>query len=180
MGTFPADYPAGKVGDAIPFNGTNTEVQLGNWFTYQTFTIDMWVNPSATQPSYSNIIDNNHVSNQNWVLQMRGDTANPNDWGWGAHLEAVTFDLTPDTWQHVTVTRSFDGVNYTSRVYVNGVEVGSSSSTSPINYNGSQFLRLGNWGSGGRNFNGLMDEVELFDRALATGDRFDLSRLRRR
>ncbi|MGH8004727.1 MAG: hypothetical protein ACRECJ_08395, partial [Limisphaerales bacterium] len=35
-----------------------------------------------------------------------------------------------------------------------------------IVYDGTEFFRMGNWGLGGRNFNGEIDELQVYNRAL--------------
>ena len=47
---------------------------------------------------------------------------------------------------------------------------GSATLSGSIIYDGTQFLRLGRWASGGRYFNGLMDEVDVYNRALAPAE----------
>ena len=157
-------YPAGEVGQAFGFNGSDTSVDLGSWFNLQTFTVDMWVNPDASQVSFADIIDNNHTTSRSWVVQNTGAGS---QWVLGGAITPVSFNLTPGTWQHLAITRDASNVN---RVYVNGTLVGSSSDGGPIPYDGTQFLRLGRWGGGTRNFTGQEDEIEVFDRALTVAE----------
>jgi len=56
---------------------------------------------------------------------------------------------------------------------IDGVLIDTKTDTA-INYNGAQFLRLGRWGGGGRNWNGLMDEVGIYDRALSAAEIQDI------
>ncbi|MFL6374830.1 MAG: LamG-like jellyroll fold domain-containing protein [Pyrinomonadaceae bacterium] len=153
-------YAAGEVGQAFSFDGIDDSVDLGTWFTMNDFTISMWVKPGETQVQYADIIDNNHTGAQNWVLQQ--DSTNTNVYAFSGTPD---FTLTPNVWQHVVVTH--DASNAVS-VYVNGAVVAAG--TFAIPYNGTQFLRLGRWGGGGRNWNGQMDEVAIFSRALTAAD----------
>jgi len=60
-------------------------------------------------------------------------------WGPQDGGSGVTFNLTPNVWQYVAITRETNNV---SSVYINGVLVGSNAAPSQINYNGNQFFRL--------------------------------------
>jgi Concanavalin A-like lectin/glucanases superfamily/Calx-beta domain len=146
--------------NAIQFNGTNQQADLGTWFNYQNFTLEMWVKPGATQVTYANIIDNNHTNDRSWVVQQRGSITN-NYYCYvnGSPSVDISFVLTPNTWQHLAFVKDVNSVS----VYRDGVLVGSSPYSGSINYDGSQFLRLGNWGGGGRNWNGSMDEVRIWN-----------------
>ena len=155
----------GKVGRALGFGGS-TSVDVGTWFNHQSFTIAMWVNPGATQVQYADIIDNNHASNTNWVLQQDNTTTNRYLWAAGDSMPGVYFNLAANTWQHVVITR--DGATRVHSVYVNGAPVGDALGTSAINYTATRYMRLGRWGGGGRNFNGQLDEFAVFDRPFSS------------
>ncbi len=166
-------YGAAKVGNGFEFHagaGGEDGVAFGDWFDLQLFTIEMWIKPKAGQVLYSNIVDNNHSSSprRSWVLENI-DNGNRFHW-WSADFPdgvQLPFDLTPDLWHHVVISR--DGSRIT-RVYVNRSFVGSFASTADIPYDGTQSLRLGNWFSGGRSFNGTIDEFTVYDRPLSESE----------
>lgn len=152
------------VGEAVlDLRDDSNSVDLGSWFNYQVFTISFWVNPASSQPQYADIMDNNHQGGINWVIQQNVSTLNQYSWGDADGSPDLLFNLAADTWQHVTITR--DATNI-SRVYINGTLVGTAAGTGQINYNGAQFLRIGRWGSGGRNWNGMLDDLRIWGRAL--------------
>lgn len=153
--------PAG----ALKFDGSNDEVDLGSFFNYQTFTIELWVKPGATQVTYANIIDNNHTDFRSWVLQQRENNVNEYYFG-GSMGSGPTFNLTANVWQHIAIVCTPS----TKTIYVNGTPVVNHTGTQAITYDGTQFLRLGNWGNGGRNWNGSMDELRIWDRALCQSE----------
>jgi hypothetical protein len=150
-------------GNAISMNGINNNVELGSFFNYQNFTIDLWLNPGATQNSFADIIDNNHSgSNTNWVCQQNSSGNFPDHYTFGINGTGAEFALTPGVWQHLTLVKSPGAIE----AYVNGVLSQSAVyNAGPVNYN-NNFLRLGSWGGGGRNWNGQMDEVRLWNTAL--------------
>ena len=152
---------------ALRFDGNDDYVDMGNWFNYQTFTISMWLNPSASQNSFADIIDNNHTGSRSWVLQYANTGLR---FTWGAadgSPSAINIDFAPNQWQHLAITRDATNVN---RVYLNGTLIGTTSGTGQIFYDGTQFFRLGRWGGGGRNWNGTMDDLRLWDRALTSAE----------
>lgn len=72
-----ATFASGMVGQAFSFDGVDDYVDLGaGWFTYQSFTIDMWVKLGTTQVTWANIIDNNHTAYRSWELQQVENTTN--------------------------------------------------------------------------------------------------------
>ncbi|MBI1762954.1 MAG: LamG domain-containing protein [Acidobacteria bacterium] len=160
-------FNTSRVGQAFTFDGVDDAIELGAWFNLPTFTLALWVKPGATQTAYANIIDNNHTDNRAWVLQQNGGTLNQYIWGVAGIQPVITFNLTADVWQYVALTLD---ANRVTRVYVNGVEVGPASGTQAPVYDGTQFLRLGAWGGGGRNWRGQLDEVGIYNRALTTGE----------
>jgi len=49
-------------GNALNFDGADDQVNVGPQFTYQKFTVEMWIKPGATQKTYTDIIDNKRVT----------------------------------------------------------------------------------------------------------------------
>ena len=101
----------------------------------------MWVNPGATQGQYANIIDNNHAFGINWTVQQDSSTTNRYIFGGGGPAGDVSFNLTANTWQHLTLTRDAGGVK---KVYIDGVLIDTKTDT-PLNYNGNSFFA---WAAG--------------------------------
>ena len=146
----------------IEVNGTNC-VELGSFFTYNYFTIGLWVKPGSTQTTYADIFDNNHTGSRNMVCQQ--NSTNTNQYGFSVigastYSDAGLFTLTANTWTYITFT--FDGS--VARGYINGSIYGTGGSCS-TNWS-SQYFRLGQWGGGGRNWNGKYGNLMIYDRAL--------------
>ncbi len=164
-------FGGGPFDRAFNLDGIDDSVDLGTWFNLQNFTIDMWVNPApgTSQVQYADIIDNNHTDFRSWVLQYANAG---NQYVWGTHDGApgIAVDLMPNVWQHVAVTR--DAATRQNRVYLNGELLGTTTGTSDITYDGSQFFRLGTWGGFGapRNWEGMLDEVRIHGRPLTQAE----------
>lgn len=161
----------GKFNGGMKFDGASASIQLGNWFNLQTFSIVVWINPGSSQKIYADIMDNNHRNGINWVIQQDASSQNRYYWGMFDGSPIIYFNLVPNKWQLLTITRNTDKQN---RVYVNDALIASQTGTKDIFYDGNQFLRLGNWGGGGRNWAGLMDEVALFNRAISATEVTDI------
>ena len=148
--------------NAIRFDGTSQNVDLGDWFNYRNFAVEMWLRPGAIQTPNACIIDNNYsFTGRGWTCQQNNASANQYIFSCYTPYGSVgvTFTLTANSWQHVTLVKS----NTALQVYVNGVMVTSAPwNYGAIYYDGSQFLRLGRWGGGGRYWNGQMDEVRIY------------------
>jgi len=151
-------WTTGQVGNALQFDGVDDHViNLGTWFNYQTFTISLWLKPGASQATYADIIDTHHDGYYNWVLQQDGN--NINKYGFRA-VQSVS--LTANIWQHLTITRSGTTCNF----YLNGNLVNSH--YCDLHYTGDQYLTIGShYEIPGRYWNGTMDEVAIYNRALS-------------
>jgi len=135
------------------FDGGSSSVDLGDWLTYQVFSISFWADAGASQ-IFAIIIDNNHNDTDNWGTQNSGVGSNHygffNAW----------YDLVPGRWNHVVLIKTAD----TAYVYVDDELVGTNATVAIIVNN--PYLRLGRWGGGGRWWSGALDDVRFYDRVL--------------
>jgi hypothetical protein len=150
----------------LVFDGVDDYINNGTFFTYQSFTNNLWVKPSSSQTTYADIIDNNHRGDQNWVCQQNIDNLNQYAFvvfGSSGQVSSTgNFTLTSNIWVNLTFTYDGDKV----RGFNNGnlFATGNSLGTN-INYV-SQNFNLGRWGNGGRNWNGQLSVVQIYNRAL--------------
>ena len=147
------------------FDGINDYVALGSFFTYNYFTISLWVNPGVTQIQYADIFDNNHTGNRNFVLQQ--NILNTNQYSFIClnavnNSETPKFYLTANMWTHLTLVWNNDKASF----YINGVLSGTGNSANPISYNTTSLL-IGNWNGGGRNWNGKIGNFLVYNRVLS-------------
>src|SRR6267378_5137405 len=166
-----ATFVSGEVGQAFSFDGVDDYVDAGNSasinLTGSQVTIDAWINPSAD------------LSTESWFFGKSGDGTvryaiewEPGDPGTligRANTGAVQANFTPptNTWTHVAVV--YDGnAEITTKLYVNGTVIASGSPSSGNLTSSSVPFVIGAFDSSHtRNFNGLVDEVEVFERALS-------------
>lgn len=172
---FEATWTTGHSGTALSFDGLNDFVSVSDASALSPaqFTVVAWIRASAwgVEQWQNTIVGKDQTApREGWVLR----SGNPDGEGKArlsftlavndAWPEAVSEQLIPlNTWTHVA--GSFDGT--TMRIYINGVErdqeVASApytTSTQPLNIGRSPYFN-------DRLFNGLIDEVALFNRALS-------------
>ncbi len=157
----------GKYGGAYEFNASEGDVLTVPAATdldlTEEFTVEAWIDPKSTH-EFENILEkeNSGEPSYSYLLTDHHDQL-------GAYLQeepayslfSPSEEIEPHTWNHVALT--YDG----SRVhlYLNGAQVSSEaaptfvSSDGPLKIGGGEAL-------GGNSFDGKIDEVRVYDRAL--------------
>lgn len=171
-----ASFAPGRVGQAFLLDGNDDAVRLFGSsagplrITTDQLTIGAWVNQNVTNPparGYSLIFDKAWDGSPNGYefAVVMGELRL-----WLATTDArqgasVSFPLPRQRWVHVAA--SYDGAMM--RLYQDGVEVASAPLTGTILPNNHDAcIGSDNWpGSREYAFNGLLDEIMVFERALA-------------
>ena len=183
-----ATFAPGMVAEAFSLDGVNDFVEApdGADLTTNSLTIDAWVKLAPGGNLNSPVIVSKYNSSElygaSWILFMNPAGQLLFDISEGvtsqSYREVMTDSpvLAPDVWTHVAAT--FDVTTQVMQIYVDGVPVatsliaGSSTITS-INDSASP-IRIGaavNFGAQLVEFwTGLIDEVEIFDRALSASE----------
>lgn len=164
-----ASFAPGKVGQAFSLDGSDDAVDLGSATLLENaagLTLDAWVNPSLGYASdYRAIIYTS--SNAGWALNTLSGTGTLRFLA-GGHLVDYTTPLPANTWSHVAGT--YDVATSTEWIYVNGVAVASRTIAAVLNDQGLS-KSIGRYpGNNSQYFLGLIDEVEVFNRALTPGE----------
>jgi len=173
-------FAAGEVGQAFSFDGVSSFVNIGTPPTLNItgpITVDAWIKPNVVN-TYRDIFDQMSTSLNLGEVQLRINPQGTYDFfrryvkgsiatqGVSTQTSAV-----PETWQHVAAV--YDGSAY--YVYINGVpDPGGGPGT------GTLFEYAGETGPGivigttkgvpAETFGGLIDEVEIFNRALSASE----------
>ncbi|HZY85889.1 MAG TPA: LamG-like jellyroll fold domain-containing protein, partial [Gemmataceae bacterium] len=163
---------AGKYGNALSFNGTNSWVTVADAASLHLttgMTLEAWVNPNSFT-GWSCVLlkeDANDLAYALYADNHGNDTGGPRvpvvsvrqnsttSWTGG------TAQLPLNTWSYLSAT--YDGS--TLKMYVNGALATSLALTGPINVT-SGALRIGGDSIWGEYFSGLIDEVRVYNRAL--------------
>ncbi len=158
-----ATWTTGKYEDGLDFDGSGDYVNITNGETIGTGakTICAWIYPESLAGLYYGRI----LENGKCLFLINGDyhrlqfSSNANN----AYL-TPTNSLTIDTWHHVCAVRDSSGV---ANVYINGTISGTPNQASGTPVAGTTNLYIGNRQAGDRSFNGIIDDVRIYDRALS-------------
>ena len=152
---------AGKYGNALSFNGSNSRVDVPNSPSLQlttAVTLEAWVRPTSSSSAWRDVVfkgDDNYYlmsTSGNGALPAAGGIIN------GAHTEAFGPSVLPvNTWSHLALT--YDGARL--RLFVNGSEVAGQARTGAIATSASP-LQFGGDTIYGQHFAGLIDDVRVF------------------
>jgi hypothetical protein len=164
---------AGKYGNALAFDGTTSYVDLGNPPALQltgSMTWSAWIFATANPPDDGQIIAKAGDSD-GWQFKTSPDTG-PHTFG-----VAVSASTTAHTQRYSTTSRAlntgyhvtgvYNATAQTLDIYVNGVlDNGVLSGTVPAaQFNSGQNVNIGRR-AGGFYFQGIIDEVRIYNRAL--------------
>jgi PKD repeat protein len=164
-----AAWAAGKFGKALSFNGSNNQVTVKDSASLDLtngLTLEAWVNPKTSTRGRTVILKEkpggavyNLYSSEDAHLPLAsvfvGDY----------RIISSKSQLPLNQWSHLATT--YDG-KY-QRLYVNGKEVASRAQTGSIQTSGGA-LKIGGNGIWGEWFSGAIDEVRIYNRALAVSE----------
>jgi len=171
----------GKIGRALQFNGvsdwvTVTDGAAGTPLDLTTgMTLEAWVKPTALDGWEAVIVKERGVNNLSYALYahdgapLAGGIDAPAGYGRiGSFDQAVrgVTRISTTEWTHLAMT--YDGTM--QRLYVNGLEVATHAQTGSMAV-GNEPLRIGGDASfAGEFFQGLIDEVKVYNRALTVAE----------
>jgi hypothetical protein len=170
-------WSPGIEGNAIIFDGTDDYVQVSDHVDLQSdaWSLDFWLNRSGAGTNYPRILHKRLLNDagadleSGWQLVQLSDGSNEVNFAIRSDIETVglysqeSFDT--DTWYHVVAT--FDGE--WARFYINGYLYGSFKMSSDFDASSSDFIIGGGPGEGSF-FDGAIDELAYYDRALSTDE----------
>ncbi len=167
-----SSIPEKLSGSALKFGGTDEEVVIpinSVINTSSTLSLEAWINPTENT-AFAQIIGNIHdtgITESGYGLTMDGNGglffAVKTQSGVIEYLSSGG-GINLNEWQHVAGT--YDG--NTKRIYINGVEVASSTNgTGTINYTPVNNLRIGRYSDDDESYSyaGKIDEVRIWNTA---------------
>jgi hypothetical protein len=152
--------------NAPTFNGTSSFIAAGPGMLSgrAAFTLTGWIKPAAVPGSRIGLFGQNDAVEFGFI---NGTTVQC--WTPGGGSVDITYTPAMNTWHHITAV----GDGTAIRIYVDGNQVGSAG-TATGNYGSSaEPFRIGGGGifdPTGNFFNGQIDEVAVFQRALSAGE----------
>ena len=171
-------YNSGN-GGSIVFDGVDDYANNSNPSSLQNqnLTVSMWIKPSTATNEITTIVDYNHCSGCNWVVQSENATSNRNYYFAYRSTSSVWepsngigagrgVQLTNSVWQNLTFTK-----NGTSIIgYLNGVQTYTSTAGSATISYLTGNLKLGAGSCSSREFNGNMSNTQIYNRDLSSSE----------
>jgi len=170
-----ATWDKGIHGGALSLDGQSAYVLINNAvdLVNPDFTVMVLLNPGKTQKQYADVFSNHGDDGKQRGYQMEQEAGNANQFrtnfgigaGWTG-LEGLT-QLEAEKWQYFATVRQ--GTKMTH--YVDGKETASCTVAKEPVFKSNWNFRIGDWAaSSGRQFNGLIDEIAIFNEALSVDD----------
>ncbi|MDE1944267.1 MAG: LamG domain-containing protein, partial [Patescibacteria group bacterium] len=158
---------AGKIGGALKFNGTSQYITVPDTTALRlsgTYSVSVWIRPAALK-DYGNVLfKESLISNTGYGLITFANGS----WGWqiGNTLDIQTSAalLKNTTWSLLIAT--YDGTNV--RLYQNGSLLSTTVASAVAS--DATALALGADTGDGRYFNGTIDDVRVYNRALSASE----------
>jgi hypothetical protein len=159
---------AGRFGGALSFDGTNDSVNVPDSASLDLttgMTVEAWVQPDILATKWRTVAAKDQTGRLAYALYANRNTSRP--WteiyaGGAVRGAAGTTQLPVAQWTHLATT--YDGAAL--RLYVNGTQVSSTSYAGSIVVSSGLF-RIGGNSIWGEWFDGLIDEVRVYNRALS-------------
>jgi len=152
-----------KVGTCLDFDGIDDHVSIAGTFGGASeVTVAAWAKVEvADTGNFQAVISSTDQSFVHLQVNYPGGGGNLAVYTNSTTILLPMVTLSAGTWHHIVIAAR----SGSTKVYVNGTEVSSSVATfSTINSTTS--LNIGRGFGGGRRFNGMIDEVQIYPRAL--------------
>ena len=188
-GASPVKDRFGNEDSAYSFDGVNDYVDIGRPLVSGDFTISFWLKSNGRQNRFAVPVSQGNMSYRGFNFNFTKGPYNGFNWGtwnekkvsdshWGKSAwHTIDFNFpkninTDLTWHHLTATRKGN----TIAVYRDGIIQGIASNF-PINYGSFKFnigRASGNRDFNHRTFNGVIDDIRIYNRALSGAEITDL------
>lgn len=161
---------AGRYGGALSFNGSTSLVTAKDSASLDltgAHTLEAWIYPTVAMRDWRTVLMKEQAGGAVYYLEASSDTGQPAA-GLFSGGERILFagrSLPANTWSHLATT--YDGA--TQRLYINGVLVASRPQTGAVAAS-TGALRIGGNTIWGEHFQGRIDEVRIYNRALGAAE----------
>jgi hypothetical protein len=174
-----AKWVTGKIGGAVQFNGSDAYIRAPHIpLDNRSFTITMWINPVLTGSGV--VFSQAQSGSTNLSMHFRLGGPSSTDapvrgirMGFYSNdLDSPAGLLQDNTWYHLTFW--YDASTQSRRIYVDGVlQAEQTAGVAPYRGTSGDTI-IGNWETGAQWYQGIVDDVHVFDRALTDEQLQDL------
>ncbi|MFA7309454.1 MAG: LamG domain-containing protein, partial [Candidatus Paceibacterota bacterium] len=164
---------AGKIGQALKFNGTTSYVASGTNLGLSgdfSGTISAWVKRTSGSGFRSVFVAGSAVSMESFGLGINSNSDGDFNIQFnGGHARYSAGSLVPlNTWTYLAVTKTPGPIETTSHLYINGVEVAQAGGQTGTPNFVANLAYIGTWTNLSSYFPGSIDDVRVYNRALST------------
>jgi hypothetical protein len=176
-----SDWVAGKLGNALDFDGSDDYVDCDNNTSLQVtgnLTLSFWIKPSNVAARRQNPIEKSYLGEFALTVETTGllhyyhhGTTGNGWWGWEA---LSTGTIISNSWQHILITR--DAATRTMNSYYNGeLKATVTYPSNSIPTVSTNNLQIGKGYAG--IFVGQMDDVRIYSRVLDWQEILDIGKM---
>ncbi len=162
---------SGKNGKAILFNGTSSRIDVNDCNSLDlttNITLEAWVKPTTLPTGFRTILHKERANGDSYALYANHDINRPSGeiFTASSYSEVTgTAKVPVTTWTHLATT--YDGTKL--RLYVNGALKETTNKTGAI-VPSSNPLRIGSSVVWGEFYNGLIDDIRIYNRTLSRAE----------
>ena len=160
----------GKFGKALQFAEAGEVkcpyIPLNN----KSFTVCLWMNPKLAGGDQQCVFSQTDANATNTSMHFRIYNTGVVRMGFYSNdLDAPASSVKANEWAHICYL--VDVAGKTRKIYVNGVQVAKDAGVVGVEYLGKKGdTMVGSWGATGQKFNGMIDEVQVWDKALSEAE----------
>ena len=164
-----ADWVDGKFSKALEFGQAGEVKSPYIELNEKSFTVTMWVKPALSGADQQCVFTQTQVNAQNTSLHYRIYNSGTVRMGFYANDLDAPAAVEADKWAHICFWLDVKGKS--RQIYIDGKSVAEDPGKAGIEYLGTAGDTIvGSWGNTGQRFNGIIDEVTVWDRALSEDD----------
>lgn len=163
----------GKYGSALSFDGVNDLASIADSSSLDLtngMTLEAWVKPASVLTNYRTIILKERPNGAAYTLYGNSNTNRPMGEIAKSNGSIVdvkgTTQLPANTWSHIATT--YNGSQF--KFFLNGVQVATKNTTGNLFVSASPLKLGGNSIWNDEFFNGMIDEVRVYNRALTAAE----------
>jgi len=163
------DWVDGKYGTGLEFSEAGEVKAPYIPLNDKSFTVCLWAKPKLAGGNEQCVFSQTQVNAQNTSLHYRVYNNGTVRMGFYANDLDAAAAVAADEWSHICFWLDVEGG--ARRIYINGEQVAEDAGKAGLPYLGNAGdTMIGSWGATGQKFNGTIDEVQVWNRALSEAE----------